>query len=117
MSLPNGDRAIVSLSRLRDYNLNPDHPTGKHKARVLLAALGFTQTDAQRLQTILKRIARTHPAIKGDADEYGQRYTIDFELENEAGDAIDLRSGWMIDEGETVPRCLTVFVVNRKAKK
>ena len=110
MRLPNGDRAIVSLSRLRDYNLNPAHPTGKHKARVLRAALGFTQADARRLQTVLKRIARTHPAIEREQDKHGQRYTIDFELENQQGQVIPLRSGWMIDTGATIPRCLTVFV-------
>ena len=117
MMLPNGDRASVSLSRLRDYNLNPDHPTGKHKARVLVAALGFTRANAGQLQTILKRIARTHTAIAGAQDEHGQRYTIDFELENQHGKIVALRSGWMIDAGETTPRCLTVYVVKRREKK
>ena len=116
MNLPNGTRAIVSLRRLRDYNLNPDHPTGKHKARVL-AALGFTQANARQLRTILKRVARSYPASKGEQDEHGQRYTIDFELENEQGEPVTLRSGWMINAGETIPRWLTVFVVKRKGRK
>lgn len=117
MNLPNGTRAIVSLRRLRDYNLNPDHPTGKHKARVLAAALGFTQADARQLRAILKRVALSYPAIKGEQDEHGQRYTIDFELENEQGEPVTLRSGWMIDAGKTIPRWLTVFVVKRREKK
>lgn len=116
MMLPNGEHARVSLGRLRDYNLNPDHPTGKHKARVLAAALGFTQTNARQLQTILKRIAHTHPAIEGAQDEHGQRYTIDFELENQQDELVTLRSGWMIDVGETIPRYLTVFVITKSER-
>lgn len=78
-----------------------------------MAALGFTQADARRLRTILKQIARTNMAIEGEQDEHGQRYTIDFELENQQGEMVELRSGWIIDAGETIPRYLTVFVKRR----
>lgn len=84
---------------------------------MLAAALGFTQADARQLRTILKRVARSHPAVKGEQDEHGQRYnTINFELENEQGEPVTLRSGWVIDAGETIPRWLTVFVVKRREK-
>ena len=41
--LPNPDRAVVDLAKLRDYCLNPQHEEGKHKARVFASALGLTQ--------------------------------------------------------------------------
>lgn len=34
MKLPNADRAVVGLAKLRDYCLSPTHPRGRHKARV-----------------------------------------------------------------------------------
>jgi len=44
--LPNAERAVADIEKLRDYALNPEHDEGQHKARVFLSALGFTQDDA-----------------------------------------------------------------------
>lgn len=38
MKLPNGDRAVISMGKLRGYCLNPEHPSGRHKARVFASA-------------------------------------------------------------------------------
>jgi hypothetical protein len=46
MKLPNGDRAIVDLEKLRAYCLNPQHPRGRHKARVF-ASFGIREADAK----------------------------------------------------------------------
>ena len=35
MRLPNADRVVVDVVRLRDYSLNPTHGKGRHKARVM----------------------------------------------------------------------------------
>lgn len=39
MKLPNAENAVVSIEKLRDYSLNPNHPEGKHKARAFLEKL------------------------------------------------------------------------------
>ena len=41
MKLPGGEDAIVDPEKLTGYCLNPEHPRGKHKARVVATALGF----------------------------------------------------------------------------
>ena len=41
MRLPNADRAMIDLAKLRDYCLNPLHPEGKHTARVFAAVLNI----------------------------------------------------------------------------
>ena len=51
MRLPGGDAAIVDLDKLTGYCLNPDHPRGKHKARVFAATLGLTSEHAVILRT------------------------------------------------------------------
>ena len=76
MKLPNGERAIVSLSRLTAYLLNPLHPTGKHKARVFAAALGLDRSGAERLRLWLIELAKTGEAERGQADAHGQRFVI-----------------------------------------
>lgn len=92
MLLPNGDRAIVDISKLRDYCLNPDSPRGSNKARVFASALGITATDVERLRQKLLIAAQTEDAQVGERDVYGQRYTIDFEMETDVGNAT-VRSG------------------------
>ncbi|MHB1537120.1 MAG: DUF6883 domain-containing protein [Solirubrobacteraceae bacterium] len=37
--LPRAGEAIISVRKLRDYALNPDHPQGGPKARVFAAVL------------------------------------------------------------------------------
>jgi len=40
MIIPNAERAVVDIRKLRDYCLNPLHDDGKHKAQ-LFAAVGI----------------------------------------------------------------------------
>jgi hypothetical protein len=80
MKLPGGEHAIVNLVKLRDYCLNPLQPRGRHKARVFESVLGIPQADAEFLREQLLRVAQYSSATKGEADAYGERYIIDFEL-------------------------------------
>jgi hypothetical protein len=113
MLLPNGDRAIVDIKKLRDYCLNPDNPRGSRKARVFKAALGMTKVDAPALRQRLLQVAVSEQAQVGELDRYGQRYTLDFELWK-ATRKVTVRSGWIILSSETVPRLTTCYVKKRK---
>jgi hypothetical protein len=104
MLLPNGDRAIVDIKKLRDYCLNPDNPRGSRKARVFKAAA---------LRQRLLQVAVSEQAQVGELDRYGQRYTLDFELWK-ATRKVTVRSGWIILSSETVPRLTTCYVKKRK---
>jgi hypothetical protein len=110
MKLPNPDQAVVSLSKLRDYCLNPIHPKGRHKARVFASALGLFLGDAEFLRVILLRAARSAEAIPTLRDEFGQRYIIDFHMAGPKGEAT-IRSGWIILWGEDFPRFLSCYVL------
>jgi hypothetical protein len=109
MKLPNGDRAVVELAKLTDYCLNPDHPRGRHKARVFAAALGITAEDAGELREALLAAAEFAEAIEGESDQFGQRFTVDVMMEGEAG-PVCVRSGWIIRLGEDFPRLTSCFV-------
>lgn len=110
MKLPNGDRAIVEIDKLKTYVLNPFHPLGKHKARVFASALGLELGGAPKLEAELRRAARECEAIEEEGDEYGQRYSVDFEMEHNGRQAT-IRSGWIIRRPEDVPRLTTAFVL------
>ena len=113
MLLPNGERAIVDPRKLREYCLNPDNARCRHKARVFAATLGITATEASQLREKLLEVARTGEAQRGELDLYGQRYTIDFEMETVIGKAT-IRSGWIILHGKSAPRLTTCYVMKRK---
>jgi hypothetical protein len=110
MRLPNADRAIVEMVKLTEYCLNPEHPRGKHKARVFAAALGLTAERADELQEALLTAASSEDAVPGDADEFGQRYVLDFGMEGPAGQAT-VRSAWIVRTGEDFPRLVSCYVL------
>jgi hypothetical protein len=53
VKLPNAERAVVDVSKLRNYCLNPEHRFGRHKARVFAASLGLTAAQADVLRSAL----------------------------------------------------------------
>ena len=110
MKLPVGDDAIVDIAKLRDYCLDPQHPRGRHKARVFAATLGLAQTDAEYLREGLLRAAREADALVGQSDEYGDRYIVDFELNRGTRRAV-VRSAWIVLRDERAPRLTSCFVL------
>ena len=78
--LPNVDRAVVDIAKLRDYCLNPDHEDGKHKARVFASALDLRQGDADLLRGRLLEAAVSEQAIMISKNRFGTLYVIDFLL-------------------------------------
>ena len=109
MFLPNGERAIVDIRKLRDYCRNLDNPRGSRKARVFRSAVGMTKSDAPALRQKLLQVAASEQANVGEKDRYGQRYTIDFELQRGIRKVV-VRSGWIVLSNETVPRLTTCYV-------
>src|SRR4051794_1746379 len=99
MNLPNAERAIVDVRKLRDYCLSTEHFRGRHKARVFESALGFTAADAEELREILLTAARTESCTATEHDEFGQRYIVDLAVSGPAGGAT-VRSTWIIRVGE-----------------
>jgi Domain of unknown function (DUF6883) len=109
MKLPHADHAIIDIAKLRDYSLNPLHPEGKHKARVFASLLGFTAADAETLRNIILNAILIEEAIEGVTDEHGQRFVVDFATEGLRG-IVTIRTVWIIDRGETVPRLVSCYV-------
>lgn len=110
MKLPGGAIAIAEISKLRDYCLDPHHPRGRYKARVFLSALDLARSDAELLQTTLLQAARDEDAVPGEADHYGNRYTVDFLMTHGDREA-KVRSAWIILRGESAPRLTSRFVL------
>lgn len=54
--------------------------------------------------------ARSLEAVPLEADEYGKRYMLDFEMSTETGSA-RVRSGWIVRSGEDFPRFTSCWVL------
>jgi len=107
--LPNADKAIVPLEKLRSYSLDSSHPVGKHKARVFASALGMTKNDASRLREMILQAVLTNEGIEAGTNEHGTRFAVDFQTFGLKG-AVTVRTAWIIDAGDTVPRLTSCYV-------
>jgi hypothetical protein len=112
MKIPNADRAVVDIVKLRDYCLNKEHPRGKHKARLFENILGLTDKDAEELQDKLLEIVKTHDAVEGKHDQYGKRYIIDF-IMTRLNKQATVRSTWIIRSNEDFPRLTSCYVLKK----
>jgi hypothetical protein len=119
MKLPNAENAIVDIAKLRDYCLNPDHPKGKHKARVFQAKLGIGRNDAERLRQVILEAVLRADAIEQKPTLYGRRFIVDFEVSLPEGKFILstalVRTAWIIRNDEDFPRLTTCFNPRRSA--
>jgi hypothetical protein len=108
MKLPNGEQAEISMQKLIGYCLNPEHPSGKHKARVFASVLGITAENADILQLLLQTAAIDGEVIQQNATAFGQQFKVDWIVPNT--DGIKLRTIWEITSKNPNPRLITAFL-------
>lgn len=109
MRMPGGDTAIVDREKLVGYCLNPEHPRGKHKARVFAAVLGFTADNVEDLRAALLVAAATADAHPGTSDQFGTRYVLECEIIGPRGAGV-VKTSWIVRRGESTPRLTSCFV-------
>jgi hypothetical protein len=119
MKLPNAQKAIVDIAKLRDYSLNPEHPSGKHKARRFREKLGLGRDDAERLRDVILQAILDVDAVEVRGNAYGRRFVVDFELSWPEGRIIMntamVRTAWIIRNHEEFPRLTSCFTPRRSA--
>jgi len=113
VKLPNADRAVIDIEKLRDYSLNSAHPKGKHKARMFLAALGFKADDAERLRKLIREAILVEEATEQQPTDYGRRFIVDFQIKWEEKFVVSfvtIRTAWIIRNDEDFPRLTSCFI-------
>lgn len=108
--LPQHEKAIVPIEKLRDYALDPGHPQGKNKARVFKAALGMEQGHA-RVSEILKSTLVRSPAVRGLMLDYGELWTTYHELVGLSGRPVVVTVAWIYRiEQADVPVLISCYI-------
>ncbi len=110
MKLPNAEQAVVDVRKLSDYCLNVEHPRGQHKARVFKRALGWTADQAEDVRRKLLETVLHEDANFVGADDYGQRYALDFPVQG-VGGVVTVRSLWIVRPSEDFPRFTSCYVL------
>jgi hypothetical protein len=108
MKLPNGEFAEIPVEKLIGYCLNPDHPLGKHKARVFASALGITAENADDLRDLIQRAAVEGEIVQQGATEFGQLLKVDWIIPDT--NSIVLRTLWEVTDTNPNPRLISAFV-------
>ena len=103
------DAAIIDPVKLRDYCLSPEHPRGKHKARVFQSVLGLEQKDWQLLADAIRENLAEEKWVADNADAFGQRYHVDMPIKTSDRSAM-VRTLWIVRSGEEFPRLTSCFV-------
>lgn len=108
MKLPNGDQAEISMQKLIRYCLNPEHPSGKHKARVFESALGITANNADILRELIQTAAIEGEVVQQDTTAFGQQFKVDWIVADT--NSIELRTIWEITVRNPNPRLISAFI-------
>ncbi|GBD88540.1 hypothetical protein BMS3Abin03_02476 [bacterium BMS3Abin03] len=110
MLLENANKAIIDIRKLRDYCLSKSHPRGKHKANVFEKVINLEAKDANKLKVLLYKAVNNSDAKFLTKDNFGSRYQIDFQIENNNKIAT-IRSLWIVRNEDGIPRLITCYVL------
>ena len=108
MRLPNGDRAAIDPQKITGYLLSVTHPVGRSKAR-FFRGLGFSEATAGDLERALLEVAKTGEVVETIAVPYGTKFVVDGTLRTPAGAAISVRTVWVVETGQSLPRFVTAY--------
>jgi hypothetical protein len=108
MKLPHRENAVVAPEKLTRYLLCLAHPVGQSKAKFFLAQ-GFTEDNWPLLQAGLIAIAHAEDVAETEVTPHGTKYVLLGELETPAGGRVLLRTVWIINNGQDVPRFVTAY--------
>lgn len=72
--------------------------------------MGITDQHATALRGALLAAAVNGEAVPGERDEYGQRYSVDFDMTGPTGTG-RVRSAWIVLAGDDFPRLTSCYVL------
>ena len=115
-ALENYQNAIIPREKLEKFCLDPQHvsrpygrSSGKDKARVFRAALGFEQADWELLkQSILDALPYCEATLRNE-DEYGKRYNVELPITGPNGNTVTVLTAWIVRPGTDYPFLVTAL--------
>jgi hypothetical protein len=109
MRLPRVEEARIPTDKLVRYALDPDHPRGRHKARVFASALGIRKQDWRYLHDQILEALATSPVRSTRITPFGVAYEVVISIDGLNGATHPVVTTWII-ESEGPPRLTSTWV-------
>ena len=112
-ALPNYENAVVLRDKLERYCLDSAHvsktfgSSGKDKARVFKARLGFGKGDWELLKNRILEELPYEEATSRDEDEHGKRYTVAVTITGPNGNTSAVLTAWIVRSGTDFPSLIS----------
>ncbi|MDG4810585.1 WXG100 family type VII secretion target [Micromonospora sp. WMMD1120] len=104
---PDFTDAEIDPRKITTYAMNPDHPVGKNKYRVINSATGLGPEDADMIMQQIREGVLAGSPVLGKADQFGERWSVDLPLTGPSG-VITVRTAWILEDGAPAPRMVTI---------
>ena len=110
MTLANANLAVVEERKVAEYLLNSSHPDNGGKAQ-FFQALGYSAWDVARLAGALREVAVHGDAVGRVDSRHGTKSIVDGQLQSqvEANRSRTVRTVWIVELGDDVPRLVTAY--------
>lgn len=105
--LLNATRARIDPRKLRDYALNPEHITGRHKA-VFFGQMGYTAENWRVLERDIREQHLSQPVEAGRPSPYGNKYTVTAPLTGPNGEVRSVTTVWIFKIGNDYADLVTI---------
>ena len=116
--LPQHEKALIPIEKLRDYALDANHPMGKNKARVFKAALGIERHHAEVLSKVLRSTLFRSPAVQDGKSLYGEHWTTYHEIVGLSGQPVVVTVAWIYRiEHADVPVLVSCYIEHQGREK
>lgn len=106
--LPNTEKAIIDVEKLRGYVLSSVHPVGRFKA-AFFQKLGYSAKNWEVFEQHLRELIRSQDITRIEETRYGQKFIVEGTLASPAGEIVQIVTVWVILKGENVPRFVTAY--------
>ena len=84
------------------------HPIGRWKAK-FFRALGFNETNVNLLSDGFGKIAQSEDVVEVTSSPHGTKYVIEGSLLTPEGDQVYVKTVWIIDKDQDLPRFVTAY--------
>jgi len=108
MRVPNYQKGYVSQNKLEKYLLSETHSVGKAKSK-FFHRIGFTKANTDILRSELLQLLSKNDYREAISTEFGIKYVVEGTLDAPFQSQIKLRTIWIIDEGQEIPRFITAY--------
>ena len=108
MFLPNKERAVIEINKVREYLLNSKHIHGKHKA-VFFQRFGYSIENAEVLQNALYQHPQDNEVASTIETRHGIKYIVEGPINCPDKRKPRIRTVWMVPASEDLAKLVTAY--------